>query len=341
MAVKRHLIIRRLEEEGVFDMNRDIAYTGSFQRIAIISSQNAAGYTDFINHLKSNPQGYVYYTSLFESPMQGTETENGIITALDRISDLEQYFDIVVIIRGGGSQVDLSWFDNYNIAYHITQFPLPVLTGIGHDKDKSVADLVAFRALKTPTAVADYILEHTASIENSLVEMSVRLRELSHEITEAYRNRIESVAIKLYPLSHVLLSESREILNSKSMRLVSAGKECTRNANLFTTGSKSKLINAVKIYFRSKNSVFEVSDLSLKMNTLRLIQERKSGINVLEKTLDLLKPENVLQRGYTITIKNSEIVKRKVELSENEIIETRFIDGTIRSKVTNTKQNQI
>jgi exodeoxyribonuclease VII large subunit len=340
MAVKRQLIIRRLEEEGVFDMNREIVHSGSFQRIAVISSPNAAGYTDFMNHLKSNPQGYVYYTSLFESPMQGTETENGIIRALDRISDLEHYFDVVVIIRGGGSQVDLSWFDNYNIAYHITQFPLPVLTGIGHEKDKSVADLVAFRALKTPTAVADFIIEHTAGIENSLVEMSVRLRDLAHEITEEFRNRIESVAIKLYPVSRVLLSESREILNGKTIRLVSAGKEYTRNANLVTTGSISKLINATKMYFRSKNSVFEASDLSLKMNTIRLIQAKKSGISIMKKTLDILKPENVLQRGYSITLKNGEIVKRSEHLTDNDIIETRFIDGTVRSQVTNTKQNQ-
>jgi exodeoxyribonuclease VII large subunit len=341
MAIKRQLIIRRLEEEGVFDMNREIAHPVTFQRIAVISSSNAAGYTDFINHLTSNPQGYVFYTRLFESPMQGVETENGIIAALDRISAYEQYFDAVVIIRGGGSQVDLSWFDNYNIAYHITQFPLPVLTGIGHEKDQSVADLVAFRALKTPTAVADYILEHTAGIENSLVEMSVRLRDLALEITREYRNRIESVAIKLYPVSRVLLSESTDIINGKTIRLVNAGKEYTRNANLVTSGSLSKLLNATNLYFRTKDSFFKTSGLSLKMNTIRLIQVRKSDISVLEKTLEILKPENVLQRGYTITYKNGEIVKSSKQLEENDLIETRFVDGKVRSKVSETKQDQI
>lgn len=341
MAVRRQMIIRKLEDEGVFDMNREIVHPGSFQRLAIISSPKAAGYTDFINHLKSNPQGYVFYTRLFESPMQGPDTENGIISALDRISEFEHHFDAVVIIRGGGSQVDLSWFDNYNIAYYVTQFPLPVLTGIGHEKDKSVTDMVAFRALKTPTAVADFILEHTAGIENNLYEMSVKLRDLSHEITEEYRNRIESVAIKLYPVSRVLLSGAREILNRKTIRMVNVGKEFTRNANLVTSGNMSKLLNAIKIYFRSKNSFFEASDLSLKMNTIRLLQARKSDVSVFGKTLGILTPENVLRRGYTITYRNGEIVKRREYLGENDLIETRFIDGTIRSRVSDKKTDQI
>ena len=141
--MKRQLIIKKLEHEGVFSMNKGLQVPVAPQRIAVISSQNAAGYSDFVNHLKNNSFGYVFYTTLIESTLQGPDTERSIVFALDKIAINAHMFDLAVIIRGGGSQSDLSWFDNYNIAFHITQFPMPVITGIGHDKDLSVADMVA------------------------------------------------------------------------------------------------------------------------------------------------------------------------------------------------------
>jgi exodeoxyribonuclease VII large subunit len=152
MALKRQQILKRLEEEGVLTMNKDLDFPVVPQRVAVISSRNAAGYTDFMKHLTGNSYGYVFYTYLIETPMQGNETEAGVIKALEKIAGNIEEFDLAVIIRGGGSQTDLSWFDNYNIAYYVTQFPLPVITGIGHEKDLSVTDIVAYRSLKTPTA---------------------------------------------------------------------------------------------------------------------------------------------------------------------------------------------
>ena len=124
-------------------MNLERSFQSVPQRIAVISSKTAAGYSDFIKHLHDNSYGYVYYTALFETVMQGTETENSVISSLNRIADNPDLFDVLVIIRGGGSQSDLSWFDSYNIAYYVTQFPIPVITRLGHDKDVSVTDMVA------------------------------------------------------------------------------------------------------------------------------------------------------------------------------------------------------
>ncbi len=177
MALKRQLIIRRLEEEGVFSMNKEMNFPLLPQRIAVVSSGSAAGYTDFINHLRGNSYGYIFYTALIETPMQGTETEQGVINALDKIANNAGLFDLVVIIRGGGSQTDLSWFDNYSIAYHVTQFPLPVVTGIGHEKNLSVTDLVANKSLKTPTAVADFLIDTMVSAENEMIDLCNRIRD--------------------------------------------------------------------------------------------------------------------------------------------------------------------
>ncbi len=125
--------------------------------------------------------------------MQGTETEQGVINALDRIAEHADLFDIVVIIRGGGSQTDLSWFDSYGIAYYVTQFPLPVVTGIGHEKNLSVTDLVANKSLKTPTAVADFLIDRMANAENELNELCSGIRDTSRIIIEENKNIIESL----------------------------------------------------------------------------------------------------------------------------------------------------
>jgi len=149
MALQRKEIIDRLQKEGVFDMNRELNLPLVPQKIAVISSATAAGYQDFMNQLESNEYGFVFYTRLFEAFMQGAEAVPSIIRALERIFQYEDFFDAVVIIRGGGATADLSSFDNYELAINITQFPLPVITGIGHEKDDTIIDLVAHTRLKT------------------------------------------------------------------------------------------------------------------------------------------------------------------------------------------------
>ncbi|NOQ28419.1 MAG: exodeoxyribonuclease VII large subunit, partial [Bacteroidales bacterium] len=145
LAQKKAEILKKLEEEGVLHMNKEISLSSIPQKIAIISSDTAAGYQDFINQLTNNSFKYKFYTKLFPAVMQGLQAENSIINSLEKIYEYEDFFDAVVIIRGGGSQSDLSCFNNYLLSANIAQFPLPVLTGIGHDKDESIVDLVAHK----------------------------------------------------------------------------------------------------------------------------------------------------------------------------------------------------
>ncbi|PLX12682.1 MAG: exodeoxyribonuclease VII large subunit, partial [Marinilabiliales bacterium] len=168
LAQKRKETIKRLENDGVFNLNKELNFPMVPQKIAVISSETAAGYQDFKDQLENNSYGFKFYTKLYQSKMQGTLAEDSIINSLEMIFENENLFDVVVIIRGGGSQADLSCFDSYLLAANIAQFPLPILTGIGHDKDESIADLVAFHKLKTPTAVAEYIIEKTAKFEEGI-----------------------------------------------------------------------------------------------------------------------------------------------------------------------------
>jgi exodeoxyribonuclease VII large subunit len=337
MALKRQLVIKKLEQEGVFSMNKDLKIPILPQRIAVISSKNAAGYSDFVNHLKANSFGYIFYTALIESSLQGSETEQGVINALDRIALNSQLFDVVVIIRGGGSQSDLSWFDSYNIAYHVTQFPLPVITGIGHDKDISVTDMVANKALKTPTAVADFLIESVASVENDIIEMITEIVDASRIIIERNKNRIDTSGIKLLPLSRLMLSDIKEKLSSKIIEINNKGKELIFAATITPANQKSRLSSYVKTFVSLKDTTLQRNIQRLFSGTFNLLETRNMRIEVLENTSQLLNPENVLQRGYSITSVNGRILKDNCQIEEGDTIDTLLHKGSLRSKVIERK----
>ncbi len=234
MALRREAIIRRLTAEGVLTMNRGVAMTPYPRNIAVVSSSKAAGYQDFINQLINNPYGYVFQPVLFEAVMQGETTAASVTEALDKIAEEPGRFDVVAIIRGGGSTTDLSWFDSYEIAYHVTQFPLPVLTGIGHEKDQSVTDMVAWRALKTPTAVAGFITERTLDCENRIIGMAETLATLvtgaldaAGEHLSSLQNRTAATARLIVRVKQEKLAYHRENLRRAALGVIRKAKEST------------------------------------------------------------------------------------------------------------------
>ena len=164
MARRRQEIIRKLHEEGIFDMQRELRMPTFAQRIAVISSETAAGYGDFSGQLSDNEYHFQFHTRLFPAIMQGQQAGESIIAALDKINREASHFDCVVIIRGGGATADLSGFDTLALAENVAQFPLPVITGIGHDRDESIIDMVAHTRVKTPTAAAAFLISHLAEV---------------------------------------------------------------------------------------------------------------------------------------------------------------------------------
>jgi exodeoxyribonuclease VII large subunit len=333
MAMKRLLIIKRLEDEGIFSMNKETDFPNIPQRIAVISSKNAAGYSDFMNHLNGNSNGYKFNTFLFESVMQGSDTESSIIRSLDRIALNLPLFDIVVIIRGGGSQSDLSWFDNYNIAYYITQFPLPVITGIGHDKDMSVTDMVAYESMKTPTAVADFLIDCMKETENHLMALSNDITGISRTIVEQNKNKLDSFRIKLVPIARLMLAEIKEDLSGKIIETINIGKEYLTKAGLAPANQKSRLVSSVKAYSLEKGTHLNRGRHDLMNFTSVCLKNNKLKVALLGNTLEMVRPENVLKRGYTITSYKGKIIKSSSEISSGEIIDTKFSDGAVSSKV--------
>ncbi len=209
LELARQNVLERLNKEGVTKLNKEIPIPVVIQRIAVISSETAAGYQDFINQCMTNSYGYQYDITLYQAALQGQNTEREVCAALDTIKDRSKDFDAIVIIRGGGSKLDLSFFDNFNIGYKIATSPLPVLTGIGHEIDNSIADLMASVSLKTPTAVADYIVEKTAHFESSIVDLSQR-------ITLYAKQNLRQTEFGLQTLEHSIFSIPRYILADQS-----------------------------------------------------------------------------------------------------------------------------
>lgn len=189
LELRRQQTIKRLQQEGCMEMNAQLQLPPLPRRIAVISSATAAGYRDFMNHLHKNEYGFRFSTELFPAQMQGQEAPESIIVALDKIAEREGEFDVVAILRGGGAAMDLLCFDDYSLAVNIAQFPLPVITGIGHDHDYHIADMVANTWLKTPTAVADFFVDIFVQQEQYLMHLFQRISlTLAHKIsTERHR----------------------------------------------------------------------------------------------------------------------------------------------------------
>ncbi len=337
MAMKRQLIIKKLEQEGVFAMNKELIFPAVPQRIAIVSSKNAAGYSDFINQLKSNSFGYIFYTALIETSLQGTETEQGVINSLDKIALNSHLFDLVVIIRGGGSQSDLSWFDSYNIAYHVTQFPLPVITGIGHDKDVSITDMVANMSLKTPTAVADFLIDTVAGAENHIIEMSSEIIGASRIIIEKNKNRIEASGIKLFPLARIMMSDIKDKLSVEIIEIINVGKELVIRAGLIPANQESRLSSVAKSFSSGKDMMLKRNGQRLITGTINCLSVNNVILKGLENTLQLLNPENILQRGFSITSINGRILKNIELIKKDDQIDTQLYEGNLRSVVVEKK----
>ncbi|HIJ59978.1 MAG TPA: exodeoxyribonuclease VII large subunit [Nitrospirae bacterium] len=289
MALKKMEIIERLRQEGLIDLNKRLDLPIVPQRIAIISSPNAAGYEDFLKQLTQNQQGYFFYIELFPSLMQGDETETTLINRLNEIEGRTEEFDIVVIIRGGGSTVDLSCFDNYNIAKRVAQFPLPVITGIGHEKDETVLDIVAHTSLKTPTAVADFLLSGSRSFEEEIIKLQQRLKTATTNLINQNNQWLQSISAKFIYLS--------------------------------------------KNYSTNRLNRIYLIQVRLQKSLVHLIHLHQTRLTNLGQAIRLLSPENILQRGYSITYLNGKIIKDISQIKNGSMIETRLKDASFQSMV--------
>ena len=220
MARRRKEILEQLEKDGVIGLNRELEIPALPQRIAVISSATAAGWGDFRNQLDGNIYGFRFYVKLFPAAMQGDDVERSVISALNAVAMRREDFDVVIIIRGGGAVSELSCFDSYNLAFNIANFPLPVITGIGHERDDTVADVVAHTKVKTPTAAAEFIINRVFDTASELENLTRRMSDAITEKMNAEKVRIERMSQKLPSLFAVLKTRQEQVLETLWIRSV-------------------------------------------------------------------------------------------------------------------------
>lgn len=318
IAKRRREIISKLKEEGIEQMNKELELPRLLQRIAVISSATAAGYGDFCDQLNANEKGLVFYTRLFPALMQGDGVESSVIAALDAVMNDVLEWDVVVIIRGGGSVSDLSGFDTLRLAEHVAQFPLPVITGIGHERDDTVIDMVAHTRVKTPTAAAELLIHHQEA-ELSLVD------DFSDRITGYVERR---------------LADERNRLNLIVGRMPAI-------YTLFHQRQQNRLMQITSLIHRDIVGLLQTDKNKLDLITARLplqvnarLQNEQHRLKLISLRLRAVDPVNILKQGYSITQVGGKSLRSVSQLKKGDEMVTFLADGKVVSEVTEMEKSK-
>ena len=311
MARKRQEIIKRLKEEGVFDLNKQLDLPLFSQRIAVISSKSAAGYGDFANQLYGNQYGYYFEAELFAATMQGEDVERSIIKALNAINDRCDDFDCVVIIRGGGATSDMSGFDALELAENVANFPLPIITGIGHDRDECILDMVSHTRVKTPTAAAALLIDNLHTAERRIDDARQRIANLTSRKMEVEKLRLSRLAERLPALFGSVKDKQEarlDILQERLFRL-----------------AEIRLSNCENIVGQLEKKISLTAE--------HLLMVEKHRLELLEGRAQNLDPQLLLRRGYSITLIGGKALRDPSQVKQGDKIETRLEKGTIISTI--------
>ena len=318
MARKRLETIRRLKAAGVFELNKELTLPLFAQRVAVVSSETAAGYGDFCNQLAANPYGFGFSVRLFPAIMQGERTERSVISALNAINAEADSFDCVVIIRGGGATSDLSAFDSLALAENVANFPLPVITGIGHERDESVVDMVANMRAKTPTAAATLLVDNLKRTSDRIAAAQDRMLTAVSRRMDYERMRLARVAERI-PVLFSLVS----VRQSAHIEALSA-----------------RLRAAVRLGLDSASRRIDSLSAAMAPAAMRRLTAESHRLELLSQRVAAADPDRLLKRGYSITLHNGRAVRSAGELKAGDEIVTRLGRGTVSSTVDSRRNEK-
>ncbi len=312
IARRRQEILQQLKEEGVATMNKELPLPRLLQRIAVISSASAAGYGDFCHQLHQNKRGLAFKTALFQATMQGSDVESSVIAALDRIMEQQSDWDVVVIIRGGGATSDMQGFDSLALAENIAQFPLPVITGIGHERDDTVIDMIAHTRVKTPTAAAEFLIHHQEEELDTVEDLALRITTYTNQRLLNETARVKMLANQL-PMFFSII-KTREDLRIGRIATALA-RHCTQ-------------------HFEKAKSRIALLDQRITMHVPLLLRNEEKRIDLMENKLSNANPDRILRLGFSISRIGGKAIKDANEIKEGDEIETTLASGTLKSTVT-------
>ena len=310
--------IERLKSEGIFDLNRELHIQPLPQRIAVISVETSKGYSDFLKVISGNSWGYKFFCFLFPALLQGDRSVDSILAQLKRIKKVKEHFDIVAIIRGGGGDVGLSSYNNYQLAREIAQFPIPVLTGIGHSTNETVVEMIAFKNAITPTELADYLLQ-------KFHNFSVPVQKAQEVIVDRSSRILRDERLKFINTIRYFKSVTSNLLVSNQNEINSLTTTITQHSSFQVKREKEYVVDLYQNLNRSFGS---------------FVARQKAELSSIEKNVSILDPINVVKRGFTITLNNGKAIKNLADVGEGDTITTITSDGTISSTVRDSKKSE-
>ena len=337
---EREATLKRLHKEGLLNKNQLLSFPLLPKRIAIISADSSKGLSDFIKVLNENPWGYQFFSMLFNAYLQGDMAVDSIIKQLNRIRKVKHHFDAVVIVRGGGGEVGMSCYNNFELCRAIASFDLPILTGIGHSTNLTVAEMVAYRNAITPTELADFLIQSFHDFAIPLKEAVLTTKKYCKNLLQLENNtfnqelRALKSSVQLY--NNKANNQLQQIIQKLSLRAKSNIPLNIQRIN----NRKDRIQQLINLRFNIENERIVESNQKIKRQILRFTADEMNKLNQIEKNIDLLNPIHILRRGYSITTLNGKIINENTGIANGQILLTTTADLKIQSNIIQIDKNE-
>ena len=336
---QREETLRKLAKEGLLNLNQKLHFPLLPKRVAIISADSSKGLSDFLQVLQENEKSYFIFTHLFNAYLQGDVAVQSIISALKKIKRVKDHFDIVIIVRGGGAEVGMTCYNNYDLCKAIAEFPLPVLTGIGHSTNLNVAEMVSFRNEITPTKLAEFLLQTFREFEQETKRLNREMIAHSLQIIDKTKQDFNG-QVRIFKHASLRFTDSlKNELNQQIIELKNTTRYFLKNENDAVLSLKNDYRIVTKEIITAERNTLSLISKPIKGSLLHFFERKESDLEQLEKTVNILNPSNVLQRGYSLTLLNGKILSAKNKPKKGDLIESKTNSLTLFSRVEKTSDN--
>ena len=336
---QREETLRKLAKEGLLNLNQKLHFPLLPKRVAIISADSSKGLSDFLQVLQENEKSYFIFTHLFNAYLQGDVAVQSIISALKKIKRVKDHFDIVIIVRGGGAEVGMTCYNNYDLCKAIAEFPLPVLTGIGHSTNLNVAEMVSFRNEITPTKLAEFLLQTFREFEQETKRLNREMIAHSLQIIDKTKQDFNG-QVRIFKHASLRFTDSlKNELNQQIIELKNTTRYFLKNENDAVLSLKNDYRIVTKEIITAERNTLSLISKPIKGSLLHFFERKESDLEQLEKTVNILNPSNVLQRGYSLTLLNGKILSTKNKPKKGDLIESKTNSLTLFSRVEKSSEN--
>ncbi len=337
---ERQETLLKLKKEGLLNLNQQLDFPLLPQRIAIISADTSKGLSDFMKVLNNNSAGFAFFTMLFTAYLQGNVASESIIGQLKRIHKVKHHFDIVVIVRGGGGEVGLSCYNNFELCKAIAEFKLPVLTGIGHSTNLTVAEMIAFRNAITPTELGDFLLEAFNEVSVPVQNASAQIKRSSLQILEKVsKNFLHETKTFKSNVKHSMVFHTNQLIQTS--RKLHAKTDLAIDRNRERVGYiQRELLQSSKRFHHEKRLYLEDASDFLSQNSMQFIEESIKTVNQMERSIELLDPKNVLKRGYSIARLNGKTISDSNIPKVNDELNIESFEYSLTAKVSKVEKKE-